>query len=114
MANGSPPADAAEAGNDDGEIGLKIGRYRLIRRLGEGGHATNKFAGGLWSASAPPGIQSSQSKSSRPAPCARPICTLGEATSGKWADDIGLRADLMNAHILLKEAEIRMGGGEAD
>jgi eukaryotic-like serine/threonine-protein kinase len=38
VANGSHPADAAEAGNDDGEIGLKIGRYRLIRRLGEGGH----------------------------------------------------------------------------
>jgi eukaryotic-like serine/threonine-protein kinase len=45
---------------------------------------------------------------------AMPIPTLEEATSGKWADDIGLWVDWMNAHILLKEAEIRMGDGESD
>ncbi len=36
--NGDDPASAVNDETDDGEIGLKIGRYRLIRRLGEGGH----------------------------------------------------------------------------
>jgi hypothetical protein len=34
---GGDPAADASSDRDGGEIGLKIGRYRLIRRLGEGG-----------------------------------------------------------------------------
>jgi len=47
------------------------------------------------------------------ADAAEPIRALMESSSGKWSDDITW-VDWMNAHILLKEAEIVIGVSEAD
>ena len=47
------------------------------------------------------------------ADAAKPLRTLMDATSGKWADDSSLWVDWTNAHILLKEAEAMIGASEA-
>jgi tetratricopeptide (TPR) repeat protein len=44
---------------------------------------------------------------------ARVINARRESTSGKWADSAGPWVDWMNAHILLKEAEVMIGESDA-